>query len=100
MIYCPTTGWYRSNLRHEEFTYVMKASSSLLVALIGGPDSFDFVLPPIARAVPPKTVPRVIIASYERSHESALGSYSLNVDMVDKEKVMESSLLSLKCRAS
>lgn len=44
----------------------MKASSSLLVALIGGPDSFAFVFPPIAANPIAPTVPRVAIASYSR----------------------------------
>ena len=41
----------------------MKASSSFEAALIGGPCSFSFLLPPIANAIMPKVVPRVAIES-------------------------------------
>ncbi len=41
----------------------MKSSSSFELALIGGPCSFAFSLPPIASAAPAKVVPRVAIAS-------------------------------------
>lgn len=44
--------------------YCMKASSSLLAALIGGPASFSFVFAGIARYMPAKVVPRVAIASW------------------------------------
>lgn len=45
-------------------TYEMNSSSSLLVALIGGPDCFAAFSPPIARKAPTNVVPRVAIASY------------------------------------
>ena len=41
----------------------MKSSSSFELALIGGPFSFAFSLPPIASVVPAANVPRVSIAS-------------------------------------
>ena len=41
----------------------MKSSSSFELALIGGPFSFAFSLPPIASVVPTANVPRVSIAS-------------------------------------
>ncbi len=44
----------------------MKLSSSGLEALIGGPWVFFAVDPPIDRAVPPKSAPRVTIASCVR----------------------------------
>ena len=45
----------------------MNASSSFEPALIGGPCSFAFSLPPIANAIMPKVVPRVAIESCENS---------------------------------
>lgn len=46
-------------------TYCMNFSSSSLVALMGGPDSFFFLSPPLKPKYPPKNVvPRVAIASY------------------------------------
>lgn len=41
----------------------MKASSSLLAALMGGPASFSFVFAGIARYMPANVVPRVAIES-------------------------------------
>ena len=45
--------------------YCMNASSSLLVALVGGPCSFAFSFPRNAYAEPANSVPRVAIESYK-----------------------------------
>lgn len=46
-------------------SYLMKFSSSLLEALIGGVlSTFLALLPPVARAMPPNNEPRTVRASY------------------------------------
>jgi hypothetical protein len=54
----------------DHSTHCMNFSSSLLDALVGGPDSFAFSFPPIAKKMPPAVPPRVIMAScIEHEHQ-------------------------------
>lgn len=65
----------------------MNASSSFEAALIGGPCSFAFSLPPIANAIKPKVVPRVAIESCS----SSSGCQSMLATLVEDEGKREAS---------